>query len=578
MLTKLSRFGIILIGSLVVLAIIFPNGFFQCFDSVCGLAINKKYFHDSLWHIALGRAAFNSDQVANPAMSGSPLVGYNFLLDYLIFLTGKLGVDPLNAFYHFWPVVFILAYPILLLRYCREFKLSAQETTLTLFFAYFGSSFGFLFSLLHTHSLTDSALWQFPSAQTLESPTILYNLQFAFSWLLIIWALPLLKNKVHSPKDLGLMLVVSALATGFKFYAGLTLVSLFGFNLLINTLKAKKIEFSQVMMLFVIVLGFVAAVFWFYSPGKVETGSIFALAPFSFSQKMIEEPNLFYLRTLSDARYYLYEQGGFSPRLVAIELFSVGLFVVFNLGSRTLLLLKVTLDIIKKRVNEVDLAYLGTFLVGLTFALLFVQKGDWFNTLQFVFYGVFLLNFSSGTAWAAVVSAANSKFKLIIFLLLGLLTIPGCLELFPYYLRNSSTHTLIPQAEVRALKFLAQKPSGSVLTGRVINYSTIPALSGQSAYLSDPQVLQITGLEFGEREKLIKDLLRLPPASYPTKYFYLDLQNSRDRQIKKRLASSKQWQKIYKAEIIELFEKTSLGGSRGIRTPNQRLKRPLLYR
>jgi len=71
-------------------------------------------------------------------------------------------------------------------------------------------------------------------------------------------------------------------------------------------------------------------------------------------------------------------------------------------------------------------------------------------------------------------------------------------------------------------------------------------------------VLQITGLEFGEREKLIKDLLRLPPASYPAKYFYLDLQNSRDRQIRKRLASSKQWQKIYKAQNIEIFEKISL--------------------
>jgi|GEM_PF-2005530 len=289
MLRKISRLGIILMGSLVTLAIIFPNGFWQCFEGVCGIVINKKYFHDSLWHIALGRAAFGDGAALNPAMSGKLLVGYNFLLDYLIHLVAKIGVSPLHSFFHLFPLFFVVTYPFLILRYCRQFQLSATATTLTLFFAYFGSSFGFIFSLLHTQSLVDSALWQFPSAQTLQSPTLLYNLQFGFSLLFIIWALPLLRESKYRLKQLILMFVITALATGFKFYAGITLVLLFGLKLFLNTLKFRRVELEKVWIVFATLFGFLVALSLFYSPQKAATSSVFAFAPFSFSQKMIEE-------------------------------------------------------------------------------------------------------------------------------------------------------------------------------------------------------------------------------------------------------------------------------------------------
>jgi len=194
----------------------------------------------------------------------------------------------------------------------------------------------------------------------------------------------------------------------------------------------------------------------------------------------------------------------------------------------------------------------------LLFALLLVQKGDWFNTLQFVFYGLFLLNFTAGVAWAKIIENRPRKLKIFLLILLAGLTLPGCLELLPYYQRNSSTHILIPQTEIAALNYLSKQPSGSVLTGRVSHYSLIPALSGKPTYLSDPQVLKITGLEFHKRQAVIDNLLRLPPSTYPADYFYLDLLFPKDRRIKNRLKQSNHWRQIFRNKRFLIFQKKSI--------------------
>ncbi|MEM4248431.1 MAG: hypothetical protein QXH80_04110, partial [Candidatus Nanoarchaeia archaeon] len=144
---------------------------------------------------------------------------------------------------------------------------------------------------------------------------------------------------------------------------------------------------------------------------KSNTGFIFS--PFSIVHSIIEEKNLFYLPKLVNARYYLYSVNPLSPRLLAIELFTAFLFLFFNLGTRFLGLVDFLIRGIKRKVNLFEITlFLGT-IFPFSLSLLFIQKGIWWNTIQFSYYGLFLANFFIADFLSKILKKKKNFFALV---------------------------------------------------------------------------------------------------------------------------------------------------------------------
>ncbi len=551
---------IILVGSITLLAIIFPNSSRFCFSKGdCGIAINLKYKHDSLWHIALAETGFNQIPFTNPSQSGSKLSGYNFLLDFLMFCLMKIGISPWFSFFKLLPLIFIVLYPLLIVNYCNKTKKAESQRNAILFFCYFGSSLGFALSLYHGQSLNNSSLWQFPSAEVLQSGTILHNLQYAYSILVLLGILPLiLKKEKNSLKDYLILLVSSFIATGLKLYAGMTIGCLVFFKVIYDFIHVRRVDLSKVRQLAMVILGCALSVLVFYNPFELtRTGFIFVIDPFAFIHQMIENPFLFYSRNLTNARYYLYAQSGFSRKLIMIEIYSIFLFLIYNLGTRMVLFFYLALNCLKKKMTDEIFSLFCTFFVSFIFVILFVQRGDWFNTMQFLFYGVFLMNFLAGLALEKFTRNKN----IISFFLLAtvtVLTLLGNVDLLSYYKKSDLKYTLIPDIQVRALNFLRKQPYGDVFTPTIWGELDIPSISGKPSFLNDTEQLFITGIDYSERKGILKNLEKIKIGNIGAKYYLIDTNRDGEKLFLQKIENDKSFRLIYHEQNIFIFEKRSL--------------------
>ena len=81
--------GIALITQMLIM---FPSGSRYCYQDRCGDYYWGVHEHDGIWHLALANAAFKSFPLKMPTFAGESLTGYNWLIDFPIFLFAKVGI------------------------------------------------------------------------------------------------------------------------------------------------------------------------------------------------------------------------------------------------------------------------------------------------------------------------------------------------------------------------------------------------------------------------------------------------------------------------------------------------------
>src|SRR3989344_900756 len=364
--------------------LIFPSGTFLCFREACGINFWGVHAHDGLWHSAIAHVSFRNFPFDSPIFSGEKLFGYNFFYDFLLFLLLKAGISPLISYFKILPIVWFIVFTFLLILLGRKIKDNPLFIGLFLFFNYFAGSFSYLLTLIHNQTLKGSStLLVQPAMYTMSNPP------YAFSQLFFIVLLIMIKDKKFNLKSALLSGIVVSLIWGFKFYGGVIaffLISLYLFLAFFpKNIKKLAVFFSIIgfLSLFVILV--------LYNPfSSVKTGSILGFAPFALIHPITEEPNQFYLRNLTDARYFLVSQNRFSPRLIAIEIVNLLIFLFFYLGTRFLSLFYVLYLLVKRRLDKFDFVVLSSIIFSLILTSLFVQKGEWWNTIQFFFYAIFL--------------------------------------------------------------------------------------------------------------------------------------------------------------------------------------------
>lgn len=505
--------------------IIIPSGSYFCFKNKCGLFFWGVHEHDAIWHLALSSVSFKQWPIIAPTYGKATLSGYNFLLDFFIWLLAKFKIPPIFSYFKLLPIFWFFSFTYLAIVFARKIKDSPGFVFPLLFFFYFGGSFAYFFTLYHHKTLDNSS-----GMLAMQAGQTLTNLQFAFSLVILLFILNLIvKNKILSLRlttALGLLLFVQ---WGLKFYGGvigfflIVVYYLFALFKKINNLT-NRWTLRLVVNLTILAVFVSASIFLFYKPiSSFKTEPVFKISPFALVHSIIEEPGLFYLKDLVNARYFLASRG-FSPRLLAIELFSLFLFLFFNLGTRFFGFLYFLAKLLKRKANQLDLTIMSTIIFSICLTVLLIQRGEWWNTIQFFYYAIFLSNIFTAQLIYDRLQKKNF-FNLILVGSLILLTLPQNIDLIRGY-NFLKPSTYLPKEEWQALNFLSKQPSGIVYTSlinqnqqnqliqkltppyplwSVVDSAYVSAFSGKQTYLADIHVLRITGIQYQKRLKRINN-------------------------------------------------------------------------
>lgn len=493
--------------------VIFPSGTFICFSKACGYNFWGVHGHDAIWHLAIAAVSFKQFPFVSPTYAGESLYGYNYLIDLPIFLLSKIGIDPLISYFKLFPVVWFIAFTVFLIILARKINDKPLFTLLFLFFNYFAGSFSFLLTLFHYGTIKGSS-----TLLPLPAMHMMSNLPYAFSLLFVIGLLIIMQRRKLTLSTAILAGVFIFLIFGFKFYGGVISLFLFGMYLL---LLIERKTLKKIILYFMITGGFViGAIFVFYNPFvSLKTGSVFGIAPFALIHPITEQPNQFYLREMTDARYFLLTKG-IGPRLIAIESLNLIIFLFFYLGTRFFGIFKILYLGFKRKFVRFDVVVSLTVLFATLLTVLLVQKAEWWNTIQFFFYAIFLMTVYL-TRLVYDMMSQKKIYSIVLAVIIIITSVPAAIDLVSLFWAVPGA-TYLSKGELKALNFLKKQPDGVVFTplynkqlkiidspNTLATYEDtayVSAFSGKQVYLADVLQLRLTGVPYEKRLEKVKNL------------------------------------------------------------------------
>jgi len=490
--------------------LIFPSGTFYCFTNACGINFWGVHGHDAIWHLAITNVSFQKFPFIAPTYAGQSLYGYNYLFDFFSYLVAKVGFSPIFIYFKLFPVIWFVIFTVLLIVLARKIKDSSLFVGIFLFFNYFAGSFYYLIKLYREGNINDSST-QLPQPVML----MMSNPPYAFSLIFLLLLLVLIKNRRINLKTSLVIGFTVFTIMGLKFYGGAISIFLTGIYLtLAYLLKDLKRYLVSILILGIFTL---LSVIFFYNPTQsLKSGSIFGFAPFALVHTITEMPNQFYLQNLTDARYYLVEHG-VGPRLIGIEALNLTIFLFFYLGTRFFGFFYIFYLFLKRKLNLFDFSVILTICFSILLSITLVQKAEWWNTIQFFYYAIFLSTIYLARLTYSLITAKKILFKLIAILIL-VLSIPTSYDMVKFYLATPGA-TYLPKEELEALEFLKKQPQGVVLTPLYKNEwknltnpkplyayedtAYVAAFSNKQEYFANELQLRLTGVAYEKRlEKL----------------------------------------------------------------------------
>ncbi len=533
-----------------------PSGSYYCFADRCGISFWGPHNHDAIWHLAVVAVSFASYPFLAPTFSGALLTGYNVLLDIVIFILSKIGIPPLFTYFKLLPFLWFILLTAVIIWFARRIKDSAIFVGSLLFFVFLGGSFGYFLTLYHGGNLWGSA-----NILAIQAGQSLINLQFAFSLVVLFVVLGILRDRKFTMKEALVLGLCAFLNIGLKFYAGVITLFLIGLYLS-EHLYTKRSLIETIKLSSIIGVIAAIAVLVFYNPFvSLQSGSVFTFAPFSIVHAIIEEKSLFYLENVVNARYFLQSQGG-GMRLLAIELFSTFLYIFFNLGVRSFGLLYFIVRVIKRTVTRFEVYIFLTMVFATALAVLFIQKGQWWNTVQFFYYTIVLSNiFIALLIHELVKTKKILLYSLSVFIIL--LSLPTNIDILRDFTAPNPAY--ISQDELDALEVLQKKPPGTVFNSferdlekkygfydyKVTGY--VSGFTGKQTYLGDIVQLQLIGIDYEKRlervQKLDCSVFKESDYIYFVKYHKGNYIQTCTKDI------AKSFKNIYENNTVRLFEK-----------------------
>ena len=531
-----------------------PSGSNYCIKDACGLYLWGVHAHDSIWHIALITTAFKQIPFVVPTYSGAILSGYNILLDLFVYLLTKIGISSFFSFFKLLPLLWFFLFGVAAITLGRKIKDDVKFVAILLILLFFGGSYSYFLTIYHNGTIDGSA-----AVMAMQSGLMMTNLQLALSFAVILFMLYFIKVGKFNYKQVMLFSILTFIAIGLKFYGAVIAMFLAGAYILEIFLHTKKISLTFKYCL-PIIFSIIISVLFFYNPfAALKSGSVLIYSPFALVHSMIEERDLIYLKDLVLQRYYLLSVNPLSPRLLAIELFSALLFIFINLGSRFFGLIYFLYKLIKRQVTRFDIYVAISILIGTLLAILFIQKGIWWNTVQFFYYVIFLANFFAAELIYKLLKAGN-RILYLIGILLVMLALPINLDIIKGTL--TAPRAAVSRQELAALEFLKKQPEGVVFSsfhyvdkknsGNFDETAYIPAFTEKQSYIDDLHVLKLIGIDYSARFDRVQNMDC--KIFQEVKYIYFKKYFS-NHFLKKCKSELTDYQKIFENDKVTIFGK-----------------------
>lgn len=497
-LTNKLPFIVICIAFATNLSLTVFNGMKVCKEGVCGIYFGSLHYHDFLWHFALTVNSFKTIPFPLPIYAGSHLEGYNFLIDAVLYVFFKIGIPVASSYFILLPLVYLISMSVLGFIYLKRKNKDPLYIASGLFFLFFGSSFSYILSLYHTGT------WQsFMRSQAMQSGRALLNMQYALTLPLILLSLIILEREKLGRGRILLLSFLLFLVFGLKFYGGVVFLAILLTSRAMVWTKTRKIGHLAELGMYGLFCLF--AYLLFYRTTQSDGSFPLSFAPFSIAHPMIEERDMFYVPSLVLARYTLASANIFSPRLLAIELMSAAIFLLYNMGTRLVGLAVLTTKLVQKKISRLEGSMIFAILLSGILTLLFVQKREWWNIIQFLGYTLFFLNFFAGEMLYVLLKSGN-KLLLVLAMVSIVLTLPTNIEQIGYAMER---HVSISDGEIEALAELKKQRGAVVLVLPLQDTSYVAALAEKQLYIADENPLNLIGVDYRKRLEGIKNLDKL---------------------------------------------------------------------
>jgi hypothetical protein len=372
----------------------------------------------------------------------------------------RLTTIPVSFWYfQILPPLFAISIGGLSYIFVKNWTTSRRAAFWSTFFVYFSGSFGFIVTLFRGQGISgESLFWSQQAVSTLINPP------FALSLIILLTALILLQNYNKSRKIvfLGTAILLFSLLLSIKVYAGvLVLISLF-IQGIYEILQRKNGK-----VLLIGICSFVISLLLFLPLNK-SAGQLIVFQPGWFLETMLALSDRFYWPRLFEAIINWRAAHLYMKALVGYIGAAI-IFIIGNFGTRLIPVVYLNKSAIK-HFRPLSLSATTIFLLSVGFGgilapMLFLQAGTAWNTIQFLYYSLFVASLFSGIAVSKVlqsIHSSNTK-RLFVFGVI-LLTIPTTLSTLAQVYIPARPPAQLPQDEISALAFLSHELSGVVLT------------------------------------------------------------------------------------------------------------------
>lgn len=393
--------------------------------------------HDGIWHLSLINHIDSPLSIKMPIYSGEYLKNYHPFFDIIIATLSKITYIP-SPFWLFQLFPLISASLFIYLSFRVGYTLTGkfEGGLLLMILNSANNSFGWLVSYFRSGSFDgESLFWamQSPSNQ-LNPPFVLSILLLTFLILLLLKH-PVLLSKTHQIAVLLILILLPVI----KIYSAIPAFLIFLFYCFKNRRYFFKLSLAVIFSLLL---------FFKFNPSS---SSLLVFKPFWFINSLIESPERLFIPKLASLRYGFESSGNHPFFLFLIYLLCTLIFIVGNFAWRVLSVF----DWSKNKSWLNSAIFSSSFLLTLI-PTFFIQGGTSWNTVQFLYYALFLLNIP-----LTCFLIKKNNFWLILFILVSLL--PPLFGSLPQYLGNPAP-AHISTSELEALSFLSSQKPGIVLT------------------------------------------------------------------------------------------------------------------
>ena len=522
--------------------------------------------HDGVWHLALINELTYHFPPQNMVFANFPLSNYHWLFDFFLAFFHKITFIPvINLYFQIFPIVFSGFLGILTFILVKKITKNNLSAFLAVFFIYFGGSFGWLVTLLRGQELGgESMFW------ANQSISFSLNMQFFLSLILMIYGFYLYLNYLEksSWKKFYLLIFVFGLIIGIKAYGGIIILFGLGATTFWELITKKKPKTLKVF------LGSLVISLLIFLPNNLASSSLFVFSPLWLPHTMVDFADRFGWLRLGQARQAYFATGNWLKWFLA-ESLTLFIFFVGNLGMRVIGIRKLFFWWKNwKKIDSFQILFIGCLLISGFVPLLFIQKGNPWNSIQFFYY--FLVFFGLMASWGMGEFLAKKRIwlKVIFISLVVLMTLPTTIGSLKHYL-SYQPPAKISFDELEGLNFLKNRSPGIVLAyphdykarentegpKPLYIYETtayVSAFANQQTFLEDEMNLEIMGVDWRPRRVKVEEFFKTKDIDQAKKFLeeneikYLYLINGQEFKVDQLQLSLN---KIFENDLVKIFQK-----------------------